>query len=92
MGCGDAVIGVNPATDSVQTAHTLLDLMDELRRRWAIPTQTCVLTHITNTIELIELGAPVDLALPVHRGDQAANRGFGVDLAACARATRRPWR
>ena len=81
MGGGDAVIGVNPATDSVQTAHTLLDLMDELRRRWAIPTQACVLTHITNTIELIELGAPVDLAFQSIAGTQAANRGFGVDLA-----------
>ncbi len=81
MGCGDAVIGVNPATDSLQAARTLLDLMDELRRRWNIPTQTCVLTHITNTIELIELGAPVDLAFQSIAGTEAANRGFGVDLA-----------
>ncbi len=81
MGCGDAVIGVNPATDSLQTAHTLLDLMDELRRRWDIPTQTCVLTHMTNTLELIELGAPVDLAFQSIAGTEAANRGFGVDLA-----------
>ena len=81
MGCGDAVIGVNPATDSLQTAHTLLDLMDELRWRWDIPTQTCVLTHMTNTLELIELGAPVDLAFQSIAGTEAANRGFGVDLA-----------
>ena len=81
MGCGDAVIGVNPATDSLQTAHTLLDLMDELRRRWDIPTQTCVLSHMTNTLELIELGAPVDLAFQSIAGTEAANRGFGVDLA-----------
>ena len=88
MGCGDAVIGVNPATDSLQTAHTLLDLMDELRRRWDIPTQTCVLTHITNTLELIQLGAPVDLAFQSIAGTETANRGFGVDLAPPARRPR----
>ena len=88
MGCGDAVIGVNPATDSLQTAHTLLELTDELRRRWDIPTQTCVLTHITNTIELVELGAPVDLAFQSIAGTQAANRGFGVDLGHLARGPR----
>jgi ethanolamine ammonia-lyase large subunit len=81
MGCGDAVIGVNPATDSVGTARTLLQLIDELRQRLDIPTQSCVLTHVTNTLELIELGAPVDLAFQSIAGTEAANRGFGVDLA-----------
>jgi ethanolamine ammonia-lyase large subunit len=80
MGCGDAVIGINPAGDGLETAHTLLSLTDEMRRRWAIPTQTCVLTHITNTLELIERGAPVDLAFQSIAGTQEANRGFGVDL------------
>jgi ethanolamine ammonia-lyase large subunit len=82
--CGDAVIGVNPATDNIETARTLLELIDELRQRLAIPTQSCVLTHITNTLELIELGAPVDLTFQSIAGTEAANRGFGVDLALLA--------
>ena len=81
MGCGDAVIGVNPAGDDLESARSLLDLMDAIRRRLDIPTQTCVLTHLTNTIELIERGAPVDLAFQSIAGTEAANRGFGVDLA-----------
>ena len=81
MGCGDAVIGVNPAGDGLETAHALLTLMDGMRRRFEIPTQICVLTHITNTIELIERGAPVDLAFQSIAGTEDANRGFGVDLA-----------
>ncbi|HLZ74636.1 ethanolamine ammonia-lyase subunit EutB [Phenylobacterium sp.] len=81
MGCGDAVIGINPATDSVATARSLLDLIDDLRQRLEIPTQSCVLTHVTNTMELIELGAPVDLTFQSVAGTEAANRGFGVDLA-----------
>lgn len=81
MGCGDAVIGINPATDSVDGAHLLLQLIDELRQRFAIPTQSCVLTHVTNTLAAIERGAPVDLAFQSIAGTQAANRGFGVDLA-----------
>ena len=81
MGCGDAVIGVNPATDNVETARTLLELIDDLRQRLEIPTQSCVLTHVTNTLELIALGAPVDLTFQSIAGTEAANRGFGVDLA-----------
>jgi ethanolamine ammonia-lyase large subunit len=80
MGCGDAVIGINPATDNVETARTLLELVDDLRLRLEIPTQSCVLTHVTNTLELILLGAPVDLAFQSIAGTEAANRGFGVDL------------
>jgi ethanolamine ammonia-lyase large subunit len=81
MGCGDAVIGVNPVTDSLDTARTLLVLIDELRQRLDIPTQSCVLTHVTNSLELIELGAPVDLVFQSVAGTEGANRGFGVDLA-----------
>jgi ethanolamine ammonia-lyase large subunit len=80
MGCGDAVIGINPATDNVETARTLLGLIDDLRQRLEIPTQSCVLTHVTNTMELIDLGAPVDLTFQSIAGTEAANRGFGVDL------------
>jgi ethanolamine ammonia-lyase large subunit len=86
LGCGDAVIGVNPATDSVETARVLLELIDGLRQRLAIPTQSCVLTHVTNTLELIELGAPVDLTFQSIAGTEAANRGFGIDLALLAEA------
>ena len=81
MGCGDAVIGINPASDSVEGARALLELTDELRRRLEIPTQSCVLAHVTTTLELIEQGAPVDLAFQSIAGTEAANQGFGVDLA-----------
>jgi ethanolamine ammonia-lyase large subunit len=80
MGCGDAVIGVNPATDNVDGAHALLNLIDDLRRRLEIPTQSCVLTHVTNTLELIERGAPVDLTFQSIAGTEAANHSFGFDL------------
>lgn len=81
MGCGDAVIGINPATDSIDNIVALLTLIDELRLRFAIPTQSCVLSHVTSTILGIERGAPVDLTFQSVAGTQAANRGFGVDLA-----------
>lgn len=80
-GVGDAVIGVNPATDNIETATRLLDMLETLRLRHAIPTQTCVLTHVTNTIEMIEAGAPVDLVFQSVAGTQAANEGFGTNVA-----------
>ncbi|MBT0773905.1 ethanolamine ammonia-lyase subunit EutB [Kineosporia sp. J2-2] len=81
LGCGDAVIGVNPAGDSPQTCADLLHLLDGIRSAYDIPTQTCVLTHVTTTIGLIEAGVPVDLVFQSVAGTQAANQGFGVDLA-----------
>ena len=78
---GDAVIGVNPATDNIPTAKTLLQVLDDLRQRFDIPTQTCVLTHVTNSLDLIEQGAPVDLVFQSVAGTEAANDGFGVTLA-----------
>jgi ethanolamine ammonia-lyase large subunit len=86
MGVGDAVIGINPASDSVEAATTLLHLVDELRLRFAIPTQSCVLAHVTTTLKAIEIGAPVDLVFQSVAGSEAANRGFGVDLALLAEA------
>jgi ethanolamine ammonia-lyase large subunit len=80
-GVGDAVIGINPATDNVDACITLLSLLDRLRERFEIPTQSCVLTHITNSIQAIERGAPLDLVFQSVAGTQAANAGFGVDLA-----------
>ncbi len=81
FGAGDAVIGINPALDSVASCVSLLHLLDDLRRHLDIPTQSCVLTHVTNTLQAIERGAPVDLVFQSIAGTQAANRGFGIDLA-----------
>src|SRR3954454_6780350 len=81
LGCGDAVIGINPATDSPEATADLLHLLDEIRDRYAIPTQSCVLSHVTTTIELIERGAPVDLVFQSVAGTEAANKAFGVDIA-----------
>jgi len=81
MGCGDAVIGINPASDSVDAACTLLHMLDQVRLAHAIPTQTCVLTHVTNTLAAINRGAPVDLVFQSIAGSEAANRSFGIDLA-----------
>lgn len=80
LGCGDAVIGVNPATDSPQAAADLLHLLDDVRQRYAIPTQSCVLSHVTTTIELMERGAPVDLVFQSIAGTQGANESFGITL------------
>ncbi len=79
-GAGDAVIGVNPASDSLQKACALLSLIDELRRRFDIPTQSCVLAHVTTTLAAIEAGAPVDLIFQSIAGTEAANRSFGISL------------
>ena len=87
-GSGDAVIGVNPATDSPGRTVALLELVDAVIRRYEIPTQSCVLAHVTTTLRALEKGAPVDLVFQSVAGTQAANRGFGVtlDLLAEARA------
>ncbi|MEV0686094.1 ethanolamine ammonia-lyase subunit EutB [Nocardia sp. NPDC050378] len=81
LGCGDAVIGINPATDSPQATSDLLHLLDEVRVRFDIPTQSCVLSHVTTTIGLIEAGAPVDLVFQSVAGTEGANAGFGVNLS-----------
>ena len=80
-GAGDAVIGVNPAGDSVPQLVELLKLLDALIQRHQVPTQSCVLTHVTNTLRAIELGAPVDLVFQSVGGTEGTNRGFGVSLA-----------
>ena len=79
-GSGDAVIGINPATDNVAQVTRLLVMLDEIIQRHAIPTQSCVLTHVTNTLQAIERGAPVDLVFQSIAGTEAANRSFGIDL------------
>jgi len=80
LGCGDAVIGINPATDSPHAAGDLLRLIDDIRLRFDIPTQSCVLAHVTTTIELIERNLPVDLVFQSIAGTEGANESFGVNL------------
>jgi ethanolamine ammonia-lyase large subunit len=84
LGSGDAVIGINPATDSPQRTHTLLCLLDEMRQRLDIPTQSCVLSHVTTTLDLIRQGAPVDLVFQSIGGTEATNRSFGFGLSLLA--------
>jgi ethanolamine ammonia-lyase large subunit len=80
-GAGDAVIGINPVADSVPALVQLLHLLDEMIRRHDVPTQSCVLTHVTNTLQAISLGAPVDLVFQSIGGTEGTNRSFGISLA-----------
>ncbi len=80
-GCGDAVVGVNPASDSVDNAVRLLHALDKFRMRFDAPIQTCVLSHVTNTLQAMELGAPVDLVFQSIAGTEKANAAFGIHLA-----------
>lgn len=80
-GCGDAVIGINPATDNVDNINRMLEMLDSLIESYGIPTQSCVLTHVTTTMEAIRNGAPVDLCFQSIAGSEKANASFGVDLA-----------
>jgi len=86
LGSGDAVIGINPASDNVPQVMRLLHLLDDVIGRYGIPTQSCVLTHVTNTLQAIERGAPVDLVFQSIGGTEATNRSFGVSLALLAEA------
>jgi ethanolamine ammonia-lyase large subunit len=80
-GCGDAVIGINPASDSVEVMAELTLLLDEIITKLEIPTQSCVLAHVTTTIGLVERGLPIDLVFQSIAGTEAANRSFGIDLS-----------
>ncbi|GGJ17982.1 ethanolamine ammonia-lyase subunit EutB [Deinococcus roseus] len=79
LGIGDAVMGINPALDQVDSVCNLLNLMDDLRLKLDLPTQSCVLTHVTNQIQAIEKGAPMDLIFQSIAGTEKANKGFGID-------------
>lgn len=85
-GSGDAVIGINPATDNLHNVHTLLNLLDDIITQQQIPTQSCVLAHVTTSMELMQRGAPVDLVFQSIAGTEAANRSFGIDLAILSEA------
>ncbi|MEE4383069.1 MAG: ethanolamine ammonia-lyase subunit EutB, partial [Pseudomonadales bacterium] len=80
-GCGDAVIGVNPATDNVHAMERLLGMLGELIESFEVPTQSCVLAHVTTQMQAMERGAPVDLVFQSIAGTQKANESFGIDLA-----------
>ncbi|MBT0959589.1 ethanolamine ammonia-lyase subunit EutB [Denitromonas iodatirespirans] len=80
-GSGDAVIGINPASDNISAVMALMEMLDRIIERYAIPTQSCVLTHVTTHLEAIRRGAPVDLVFQSIAGTEAANRSFGIDLA-----------
>ncbi|MFT8633697.1 ethanolamine ammonia-lyase subunit EutB [Novacetimonas hansenii] len=81
LGAGDAVVGINPASDNMATAHDVLCMIEDVRLRHAIPMQHCLLTHVTNTLQLMERGTPVDLVFQSIAGTQDANAGFGVSLS-----------
>jgi ethanolamine ammonia-lyase large subunit len=81
LGSGDAVIGINPVSDNVATLTTLLHLIDHARQRFAIPTQSCVLAHITTQMQAIQHGAPLDLLFQSIGGTEATNTSFGVSLS-----------
>ena len=85
-GCGDAVIGINPATDNVAQVMRLLHMLDEVIAGYAIPTQSCILTHVTNTLQAMARGAPVDLVFQSIGGTEGTNRSFGIDLAVLSEA------
>ena len=85
-GSGDAVIGINPATDSPKNVERLLHLLDDIIGLHEIPTQSCVLSHVTTTLDLMRRGVPVDLVFQSIAGTEAANRSFGINLALLAEA------
>ena len=85
-GCGDAVIGINPATDNLAQVTRLLHMLDDIIRTYAIPTQSCVLTHVTTTLEVMRRGTPVDLVFQSIGGTEATNTSFGVNAALLAEA------
>ena len=81
LGSGDAVIGINPVSDNVASVTTLLHLIDHIRQRYSIPTQGCVLAHLTTQMDAIRSGAPLDLLFQSIAGTEAANTSFGINLA-----------
>jgi len=81
LGCGDAVIGINPASDSPSIVEAQLRMMDRLITQFGIPTQSCVLTHVTTTMQLMEKGLPIDLVFQSIGGTEKTNAGFGIDLS-----------
>jgi ethanolamine ammonia-lyase large subunit len=88
LGSGDAVIGINPAADSVPSTIDLLRLVDSIRERYSIPTQSCVLAHLTTQLAALERGAPIDLVFQSIAGTEMANKSFGINIASLDEAYR----
>ncbi len=88
-GSGDAVIGINPVSDNLTSVIRLLRMLDQIRERFEIPTQTCVLAHVTTQMDAMRAGAPVDLVFQSIAGTEAANRSFGISLSRCCEKRRR---
>ncbi|MBS1101428.1 ethanolamine ammonia-lyase subunit EutB [Gluconobacter sp. Dm-62] len=86
LGAGDAVLGINPASDHIGKGMDILWRFDDIRQRYDMPVQSCLLTHVTNTISMIEKGAPVDLVFQSIAGSEQANSGFGISLATLSEA------
>lgn len=81
LGSGDAVIGINPATDNIPTSITLLEMLDNLIQKYSIPTQSCILSHVTTSMEVMKRGAPLDLVFQSIGGSEDLNKSFGVSLS-----------
>jgi ethanolamine ammonia-lyase large subunit len=86
LGSGDAVIGINPVSDSASSVATLLRMIDHVRHRYEIPAQSCVLAHITTQMDAMRQGAPLDLLFQSIAGSEKANTSFGINLALLAEA------
>jgi len=85
-GCGDAVIGLNPVDDSLGSVQRILHMFDDFRRTWAVPTQICVLAHITTQLDAVRKGAPSDLIFQSIAGSQLGNEAFGINASMLADA------
>ncbi|TGK52481.1 ethanolamine ammonia-lyase subunit EutB [Leptospira bouyouniensis] len=81
LGSGDAVIGINPATDHIPTCITLLEMLDTIIQKYSIPTQSCILTHVTTSMQVIQKGAPLDLVFQSIGGTEELNKSFGINLS-----------
>ena len=79
FGAGDAVLGLNPVDDSVESVSRVLKRFDEIRNKWEIPTQTCVLAHVTTQMKAVQNGMPADLIFQSIAGSQKGNEAFGID-------------
>ncbi len=89
LGSGDAVIGINPSTDNPEHVIMMLKMMDEIRSQLAVPTQSCVLAHLTTTLQCIDKGAPIDLVFQSIGGTEQANKSFGISLSLLAEANQK---
>lgn len=86
LGSGDAVIGINPATDHVPTCISLLEMLDAIIQTYSIPTQSCILTHVTTSMQVMQKGAPLDLVFQSIGGTEDLNQSFGINLSLLAEA------